>query len=136
MQRLVLVMAMVALFGCAKGEDSALYKVQVQGAQVAVGGQGTATVRFEGKRGYHWNPDFPARLRFGETSGIAMDKSEFKQGAGDFKDDGGVGVVEIPVRATAPGQMALKGVADFGVCDEKTCQVFRGVQVEVPINAR
>ncbi|MBM4397423.1 MAG: hypothetical protein FJ087_17270 [Deltaproteobacteria bacterium] len=71
-----------------------------------------------------------------DPGGLEPERSEFKQSAGDFKAVDGAGVLAIPVAAPKAGKAVLKASADFSVCDEKTCHVFRGVAVEVPVDVQ
>lgn len=117
-------------------ESAALYRLETPALALAAGASGDAKVRFVPADGYHWNPEFPARLKVSESAALTPDKNDFSLSAGDFKDESGVGSLSIRVAAKTAGATALKGLADFSVCNDKECRIFKQIAVEVPVNVQ
>jgi hypothetical protein len=131
----VVVLAMLG--GCKGGgaaESTAWYRIDARELTLAPGAQGSALVRFIPRDGYHWNPEFPARLKVSDAGSVKASKVDFSLSNGDFLDEGGTGALTIPVAAQAAGATALKGLADFSVCNDKECRIFKQIAVEVPID--
>lgn len=131
-------MACAGGWACQKGGDAnaAWYRVEVPALTLATGAQGSAAVRFVPREGYHWNGEFPAKAKVADPGTATLAKADFSASGGDFQDQGGTGVLAIPVTAGAAGPTALKGVADFSVCNDKECRIFKQVAIEVPLNVQ
>jgi hypothetical protein len=128
----------LAMFGgCKDGgaaESAAWYRIDAKELTLAPGAEGAAQVRFIPRNGYHWNPEFPARLKVSDAGSVKASKVDFSLSNGDFLDEGGTGALTIPIAAQAAGATALKGLADFSVCNDKECRIFKQIAVEVPID--
>jgi len=139
MMAVVMAVAMLSSFGGCKGSgggaDSVTwYNIDIPSVKIAPGADAAVLVRFIPREGYHWNPEFPARLKLSDPGSVKTPKADFSLSDGDFKDDSGVGALSIQVAAQAAGQTALKGVADFSICNDKECRIFKKIAVEVPID--
>jgi len=131
--------AMAAAWGCRDGsaaDAGAWYRIDAAAVTVAPGASGVAQVKFVPREGYHWNPEFPAKLKVSDLGTVRAERTDFSLSNGDFRDQGGTGVLSIPVAAQAAGTTALKAVADFSVCNDKECRIFKQVAVEVPIHVQ
>ena len=118
------------------GGDGAWYRVEAPAVTLAAGASGTASVRFQPRAGYHWNGEFPARLKVSDPGTATLAKADFTNSGGDFQDQGGTGVLAIPLTAGTASQSVLKGVADFSVCNDKECRIFKQVAIEVPLHVQ
>ncbi len=135
----VATMVLAAAWGCKDGAASdkgAWYRIDAAAVTLAPGADGAAQVKFVPRDGYHWNPEFPARLKVSDPGTVRAERTDFSMSNGDFQDQGGTGVLAIPVTAQAAGTTALKAQADFSVCSAKECRIFKQVAVEVPIHVQ
>lgn len=132
------VSAVAAVVACGRTPEAQdkLYRIEVEQVSVRAGGTASPTVRFVPSHGFHWNEEFPAKVRVGDAGGVVPVQAEYRQSAGDFKVSDGAGVLSLKFETTSPGPKAVKLLADFSMCDEKTCQIYRGVSVEVPIDVQ
>lgn len=108
------------------------YYIESPPVTLMVGSEGHLQVKFHGRNGYHWNEEFPAKFEVMQAPQLELGKERFT--AEDFLAQGGVGVLEIAVKAQEQGQKVLRGSADFSVCNEKECRIFRGITVEVLVD--
>ena len=132
---LVLLAAVAVGSGCGKpSTPAAAYTIEAAPVAAKLGEKIQAVLRFVPREGLHWNEEFPARAKLDATAGLEPEKSDFQ--AADFKIDGKTGTLAIPLIARQAGAMKLRAQTDFAMCDEKGCQFFRGVPVEVQVNAQ
>lgn len=132
-------MVMVGAGACKAGgatDSAAWFRIDAPAVTLAAGAAGAAIVKFVPRGGYHWNPEFPARLKVSDAGSVTATKTDFSLSGGDFKDEGGTGALSIPVAAQSVGTTALKGLADFSVCNDKECRIFKQIAVEVPIHVQ
>ena len=128
-------------FGCkdsgsASADPAALYAVETSPVSVQAGGTASAQIRFAPRQGYHWNEEFPARVRVADNPALTLAKTEFKSGGTDFQVADGAGVLPIPVTGKTAGKTALKATADFSMCNKDECRIFKGIAVEVPVDVQ
>jgi hypothetical protein len=132
--RMLPLLALLALAaGCAKGDP---YAIETPAATLAAGAAGHAEIRFLPGAGFKWNDEFPARLKIADAGTARVAKPSFAQADGDFTVGDGIGSLRIPVTAGAAGTTALKGTADFSVCNDDECRIFRAVPIEIPLEVR
>lgn len=125
--------------GCqGRAAEGGFYTIEVPKVAVAPGAEGRARIRFVARAGYHWNEEFPARLEVLEAQGIELAKTRFSSGSGDFLVEDGMGILEIPLKAAGEGSSSrvIRAQADFSVCNDKECRIFKGIRLEVPVDVR
>lgn len=132
---LALIGALVALplLATACGGKGAPYTIETPRVTLSVKDQGQATIRFVPGSGFKWNNEFPARLKILEAGSVAPAKSLFTQADKDFQDRNGTGVVELAVTSSTPGATTMRTTADFSVCNDDECRIFRAIPIEIPI---
>ncbi|HOU52500.1 MAG TPA: hypothetical protein PLQ97_01025 [Myxococcota bacterium] len=113
------------------------YRIETGAAgPLVAGSEGRVSLRFVPREGYHWNEEFPARLRVQEAQGVQPLRESFSAADQDFHSEGGVGVLDVPVAASKTGDGKVKALADFSICNAQECRVFKQVPVEVPVQVR
>lgn len=119
-----------------RAAEEGFYTLETPRVSVASGSEGRVRVRFVAREGYHWNEEFPARLEVTEAAGLEVPKTRFTSASGDFRVESGVGVLEIPLKAAAdgPSSRVVRARADFSVCNDKECRIFKGIRLEVPVD--
>ncbi len=118
------------------GDKGAPYTIEAPAVTLSAEGQGQVAIRFVPRAGFKWNDEFPARLRVVDAGTATLSKSVFTHADKDFQDQGGTGVLVLAVNASAPGATTLKATADFSVCNDDECRIFRTIPVEVPIQVQ
>jgi hypothetical protein len=120
-----------------KEEPKETFKIVVAPPAILVSGaKGKATVSVTALAGYKWNKEYPAKLRF-ETAPkyVSLDKTEFKQLAGDFKIGDKKADVSVPMSAKSPGQENVTGEIKFSICNETAC-IIKKAPVEIAVNVK
>ncbi len=132
--------AVVALIACkgASGGPAASsgsdYTIEAAPVKASVNGKVDAVVRFKPAAGLHWNEEFPAKLKVTDPGSVKADKDLFP--TGDFKVDAGAGSLAIGLTAGAAGRTTVKAAADFSMCTEKECRIFKGIPIEVSVDVQ
>ena len=122
--------------GTPSGDPGALYAIEAPAVSAKVGESTTARIRFAPRQGYHWNEEFPARVRVAENPSAVLAKAEFTSGGNDFQVESGTGVLPVAVTGKVAGKTTIKATADFSMCNKDECRIFKGVAVEVPIDVQ
>ncbi len=119
-----------------RAAEEGFYTIESPRVTLTRGAEGRVRVRFVARQGYHWNEEFPARLEVLEASGLEVSRTRFTSASKDFQVEAGAGVLEIPVRAAdeGPASRTLRAQADFSVCNDKECRIFKGVRLEVGVD--
>ena len=134
-----MVVIIAGLTGCkndAPSKDVSLYRIETPAASVAVGTRGEAFLRFVPIDGYHWNEEFPAKVRLSESVGVVPERTEFSSGNSDFRAENGIGVLPIALAGKDAGTGHVKVVADFSMCNSKECRIFKGIATEIGVEVR
>lgn len=129
----ILAGSLAACQGRAAGSE---YRIETGAEPLAPGAEGRVSLRFVPREGYHWNEEFPARLRIQEAQGVKPLRETFSGADQDFHSRDGVGVLEVPVLSSEAGDGRVKALADFSICNAQECRVFKQVPVEVPVQVR
>ncbi len=121
-----------------RAAEEGFYTIETPRVALAPGAEGQVRIRFVAREGYHWNEEFPARLEVTEAPGLEVSKTRYSSASRDFQVESGTGVLEVPVRAApgGPPSRALRARADFSVCNDKECRIFKGIRLEVPVDVR
>ncbi len=121
-----------------RAAQDAFYTIDTPKVTLAPGAEGRVRIRFVAREGYHWNEEFPARLEVTEAPGLEVSKTRYTSASGDFRVESGVGVLEVPVQVApgGPPSRVVRARADFSVCNDKECRIFKGVRLEVPVDVR
>ena len=136
---LLMVLIVTGLSGCkndSTGKDVPLYRIETSLSSVAVGAHGETLLRFVPADGYHWNDEFPAKVRLSETVGVVADRTEFSSGGGDFRVENGTGLLPIALAGKDFGTGRVKTLADFSMCNQKECRIFKGIATEINVEVR
>ena len=77
-------------------------------------------IRVIPKPGYKANKDFPHRLKVTSSPEVQVAQDEFK---GELKETALQYAVSLKLSS---GEHAIKGIADFSICNENMCKLYRG----------
>lgn len=121
-----------------RAAEEGFYTIETPRVALAPGAEGRARIRFVAREGYHWNEEFPARLEVTEAPGLEVSKTRYTSASRDFQVESGVGVLEIPVKVApdGPPSRVVRARADFSVCNDKECRIFKEIRLEVPVDVR
>lgn len=119
-----------------RAAQEAFYTIEAPRVTLGQETKGRARIRFVARKGYHWNEEFPARLDILEAIGLEVPKKRFLASAKDFQVESGAGVLEIPleVASEGPPSSVIRAAADFSVCNDKECRIFKGIALEVQVD--
>lgn len=133
---ILLLMGVGLLAACQGRPTGSEYRIEAPNTPLAADAEGRIALRFVPRDGYHWNEEFPARLRIQEAQGVTPLRETFSAANQDFQSREGAGVLEIPVAPPRAGEGWMKALADFSICNAQECRIFKQVPVEVPIQVR
>lgn len=108
----------------AEAKEAALYAVKILPGDVQAGQEGTSVIEVTPTPGYKVNLEFPTRLKLNPVEGITHAKAEL--GKGDAEISEKVLRFNVAFTPAEAGKYALEGIADFSVCNERTCRLIRG----------
>ncbi len=111
------------------------FSITAQRLKMVTGKTNTTKVKVLVAKGWKWNKQYPAKLKFSSVPGfVKLNKNLFSQKKGDFKSSKTNASVAIKVTGTATGTKKLKATMNFSVCNATTCVIERAavhVWVEV-----
>ena len=100
------------------------FSISASRLKVQRGATGTAFVKVKVAKGWKWNKQYPAKLKFGAIPGfVRLNKNLFSQKKGDFKSSDKKAAVAVKVTGTATGAKRLKAKLSFSVCNDSTCVI-------------
>ena len=73
------------------------------------------------------NQDFPSRLRVDASNSIDVPKSDYR--GPDVQVSEAKLRFDVSFTPKAQGSLPMSGIADFSVCNENTCKLYRGEKV-------
>lgn len=100
------------------------YRIEVVGAEVAVGEEAMGTVTVLPEPGHHINLDYPQRLTIAPVAGVRLLTAELSLADAQIDRDRRLTftVAAVPERA---GAFALDGELRLSVCGDDTCTTAR-----------
>ena len=103
------------------------YKIRVVPGDAANGKAATSVIEITPTAGYKMNQDFPSRLRIDASQAAQLSKTDFRGPDVQVSD----AKVRFDVNFTPKqaGSIPMSGIADFSVCNESTCKLYRGERV-------
>ncbi len=129
----VLALLLAVAVGCSR---DAPYTIQTPPTTLTAGNAGQVEVQFVPGPGFKFNEEFPARLKVVETGTVQVARQAFTRADGDFSSREGIGTVRIDLTPGSTGSTAIKATADFSMCNDDECRIFRFVPVEIPIQVQ
>lgn len=124
---------LAAVAGCSRG---APYAIEVEGVNLTAGGAGHAEIRFVPGPGFKWNEEFPATMKVVSPGTVQLARRAFTRADGDFASRDGAGILRFEVTPGPAGASSIAANADFSVCNDDECRIFRAVPVEIPVQVR
>lgn len=101
------------------------YTVVMQPVSLKNGEKKVATVRIEPAKGLKFNADFPTKFTATAAANAKSEKDKLTVKEGDVKIEDKVGVLSIPVVATAVGKGTISLQGRFSVCSDEQCYVLQ-----------
>lgn len=101
------------------------YAVVMKPVVMKVGDKQVAQIRIEPAKGLKFNAEFPTKFTVSGATPAKSEKDKLSSKEGDIKIDGKVGVIFVPVVATAAGKGSLSLAGRFSVCSDEQCYVLQ-----------
>ena len=111
----------------APAEPARTYTLRIVPGAAKAGVEATSMVEITPLPGYKMNKDFPSRLKLDPKENLAMAKTVLTKKDADISE--ALLRFKVPFTAAKAGSVGLSGNADFSVCNESTCKLYRGEQV-------
>ncbi len=110
------------------------YDLRIEVPSVTRGKSADASVAVTPAKGYKWNKDYPAKLTFKEApQRVSLNKSEFRQSAGDFAAKDKATAVRVGLKGQEAGEEDVIGEIRFSVCNDVSC-VIEKTQVTLAVS--
>lgn len=118
-----------------KAKDAKTFAIEVTKSEVKKGTKGNLEIAFKPAKGYKWNEAFPSSFTLPGDSKVAkFEKREFARDAFKLKDKNAV--VAVPMEGATSGEETIECKANFSVCNDETCLIFRDEKVSVKVAVR
>ncbi|HOE81495.1 MAG TPA: hypothetical protein PK329_00805 [Myxococcota bacterium] len=124
------VLVMMFILGCSKGSSD----YTIDAAPVTLAKAGKAEVVFSPGAGYKWNAEFPAKLTVVDKGGLTVEQTAYSRE--DFIVDGDSAKVSIELSGENSGKTNLKMTANFSVCTDEVCRIFREIPIEIAVTVQ
>ena len=120
----------------AHGAQGKQYRFDIQAEPVKQGQSGKIVLFVRPAKGFHWNKEYPATLSLTPPGdgALKLKQSEFDRSG--FKPEGDAAKVVIDYEALKAGRTLVTGTANFSVCNDETCLLYRSEQVTIPVVVR
>ena len=105
----------------------AAYTIRVVPGSAKAGAEITSLIEIAPLPGYKMNKDFPSRLKLAPSEGVTVNKPVLNKGDADLSE--AMLRFKVPFVASAAGTTDMSGTADFSVCNESSCKLYRGEQI-------
>jgi hypothetical protein len=119
------------------GADKPSFSIAVDSPAVKAGAKGAVKIKITPAKGFKWNENYPSSFTVsgdaGETATVS--RTEFDRDAFAV-DKAKAASVEIPFEGKKTGETTVGGVANFSVCNDETCLIFRDEKVEMKLAVR
>ncbi len=103
------------------------YKIRVVPGEAAEGKAAMSVIEITPTAGYKMNQDFPSRLRIDVNQSAVVSKNDLR--GPDVKVSEEKLRFDVAFTPKKNGSLPMSGVADFSVCNENTCKLYRGERV-------
>lgn len=116
--------------GAKPADDVKQFTIAVTTPAAKAGSKAEMKVVIKAATGYKWNMEYPAAFKVATVpAGVKLDKAEFETAAFQAKEKGPEATLAIPFEAVSPGTASLEGTANFSVCNDDACLVYRNEKV-------
>ncbi len=155
--RFLLIILVVALWGCEKPQESSptttspqpektaeptapkkvdnskLFKMSVAADDVRVGEDSKVKVTIKPGSGFKINKDYPWKVELQGAENITLTSKELKKDQFALSDD--EATFTLDCKADAAGDHKLVGAANFSVCNDDVCKTFSDEPIEIAFQA-
>ena len=131
LHRLALVFAL-SLLAPAASADAPEFTLTLETPQLREGAPGTLSLTFTPEAPWHWNSEYPAKLKFTPAPGVQVAKASLAALSGDLEAVGPAQRARFALTGEpAAGTTVLGQVAGkIGLCNDRTC-ITRKVELTV-----
>ena len=106
---------------------AATYTIRVVPGAAKAGVEVTSLIEISPLPGYKMNKDFPSRLKVAPHEGVTLTKPVLGKADADLSE--AMLRFKVPFVVSAAGSADMSGTADFSVCNESSCKLYRGEQI-------
>ena len=110
------------------------FKISFASADGAVGKASSTTVKIVPLDGYKMNKDFPNSLKLDANKVAKFKKTDFASGDAQLSDQ--LLSFGVDFTASTAGKLDLTATANFSVCNERVCKLFRGEKLAWAVSVK
>ena len=143
---LVVTLAVVSgsawLLGCSKKVDEAnageakakakeVYRLEIPKVSVAKGASSKVSITVRAEKGWKWNLEYPARVEASAKGGVEVTPPKLDKKR--IKKEGKHAVWPLTVKGNSPGAGEVELKANFSICNDEQCKIFRNKVFRFPV---
>ena len=128
MTRIMILFALLFSFACSRGgaeskDKSEFYELELTRTEAGL------VLTIKPKKGFKWNNEYPFKLKVIKLEGAVPERLKYKKADITIKEKSGVLEIKFKEAVDAAVKVKLEGKANFSVCDEKQCKIFRNKEI-------
>ena len=136
LSKAVILILLLSVFACSGNKKSGPITFLVPRAVVIPGGQGEQKVNIEVAAPYHFNKDFPSRLKILAPGGLRFKEKQWGKTIFRKTDTGAVAVIHFKAPKDMSGKKTIFASIDCSICRADECRVFKGMKVDIPVEIK
>ena len=110
------------------------FKISFASADGAVGKEASTTIKIVPLDGYKMNKDFPNSLKLTPHKSAEFKKTDFAPGDAQLSDQ--LLSFSVDFTANTAGKIDLTAIANFSVCNDRVCKLFRGEKLAWAVSVK
>lgn len=134
--------ALLGLFCCGgsgaevHADEAPVYDVVLPSASVKAGEAAKAPIEIKARSGWKWNAEFPARFSVSATGPVEVSPAELSSGEGNLEVAEKSATVPLQVKGKAAGKGEVVVKANFSICSDESCKVFRNRELRFAVDVK
>ncbi len=124
-----------ALVNRANADDDP-FELQYPDVTVESGKETRAPVTVKTKPGWKWNKEYPASAEITVEGPCDVTTQKLGKGGKSIEVKGKDAVFPVGLKGKAPGNAKVTVTANFSICNEETCRIFRKRVMGFPVKVK
>lgn len=117
----------------AVAKDGKVYDVVLPSPTVKAGEKAGAPVAIKAHKGWKWNTEYPARVSVSVTGPVKASPEALSGTKGEIQLKGKDAAFPLQVEGSAKGKGEVLVKANFSICSEDACRIFRNEEFRFPV---
>ena len=117
-------------------EDEDPFNCVAPKAELKSGSEKKSPARIKAKPGWKWNKEYPATVNISVEGPCDANPTKLGKGGGKIEVDGSDAVLPITLKGKSSGKAKITLTANFSICNEETCRIFRKKVFTFPVRIK